>query len=123
MIARSDELVVWRYSLTETLVCPWGHLREHRSYTGRQATYDLRRLRRKGIIERFGGSRRYQLTGYGRRVAVLFTKADARVLAPGLVQLDPSLPADIVQRSPLAQAWRRLDRTLDDYINNQIIAA
>jgi hypothetical protein len=54
---------------------------------------------------------------------VLFTKAHARVLAPGLVQLDPNLPADIAQRSPLAQAWRKLDRTLDDYITRQIIAA
>lgn len=92
-------------------------------YTGRQATYDLRRLGRKGIIERLAGSRRYQLTDHGRRVAVLFTKAHARVLAPGLVQLDPDLPEDIAERSPLAQAWRKLDRTLDDYINHQIIAA
>src|SRR6202011_5085027 len=86
-------------------------------YTGRQATYDLRRLRRKGIICRIGGTRRYQLTEDGRRVAVLFTKTHSRVLAPGLVQLDPNLPPDIADRSHLAQAWRKLDRTLDDYIN------
>jgi hypothetical protein len=92
-------------------------------YTGRQATYDLRRLRRKGIICRIGGTRRYQLTDHGRAVAVLFTKTHGRVLAPGLAQLDLNLPADIAERSPLAQAWRTLDRTLDDYINRQIIAA
>jgi len=92
-------------------------------YTSRQATYDLRRLRRKGIIEHAGGTRRYRPTDDGRRVAVLFTKTHDRVLAPGLVQLDRNLPDDIAERSPLAQAWRRFDRTLDDYINHQIIAA
>jgi hypothetical protein len=69
-------------------------------YTSRQASYDLRRLRRKGIIERIAGTRRYQLTDQGRRVAVLFTKAHGRVLAPGLLQLDPNLPDDIAARPP-----------------------
>jgi hypothetical protein len=91
-------------------------------YTGRQATYDLRRLRRKGIIEH-SGPRRYQLTDDGRRIAVLFTKTHSRLLGPGLVQLDPNLPDDLAERSPLTQAWRKFDRTLDDYINRQIIAA
>jgi hypothetical protein len=52
------------------------------SYTSRQATYDLRRLRRKKLIERLPHSNRYQLTALGRRVAVLFTKAHERILAP-----------------------------------------
>ena len=92
-------------------------------YNSRQATYDLRRLRRKGIIMRIPHTNRYQLTPLGRRVAVLFTKTYGRVLAPGLVELDLSLPEGIARRSPLAQAWRNLDRSLDDYINNQLIAA
>lgn len=92
-------------------------------YTSRQATYDLRRLRRKNIITRVNGTRRYQLTDYGRPIAVLFTKAHGRVLAPGLTQLDPRLPDELAKRSPLAQAWRKLDTTLDDYITHQLIAA
>ena len=40
----------------------------------RQATYDLRCLKRKGLIEEAARHRRYQLTAVGRRVAVLFTK-------------------------------------------------
>ena len=92
-------------------------------YTSRQATYDLRRLKRKGTIEHAGSTRRYRLSAHGRRVAVLFTKAHSRILAPGLVQLDPNLPVDIARRSPLAQAWRKLDRVLDDYIDHQLIAA
>jgi hypothetical protein len=53
-------------------------------YSSRQATYDLRRLRRKGLINRVPGSHYNHLTPLGRRVAVLFTKAHGRVLAPGL---------------------------------------
>jgi hypothetical protein len=92
-------------------------------YTSRQATYDLRRLRRKGIIESIPHTHRYQLTPLGRRVAVLFTKAYGRVLAPGLVQLDLRLPAHVAQRSPLAQSWRGFDHALDDYITHQLTAA
>jgi hypothetical protein len=58
-------------------------------YTSLQATYDLRRLRRKQLIERLQHRNRYQLTNLGRRVAVLFTKAYGRLLAPGLAALDP----------------------------------
>jgi hypothetical protein len=92
-------------------------------YTSRQATYDLRRLRRKGIIASIPHSHRYQLTPHGRRVAVLFTKTYGRVLAPGLVQLDLRLPAHVAQRSPLAQSWRGFDHALDDYITHQLTAA
>ena len=94
-----------------------------RPYTARQATYDLRRLRRKGLITRLPRSQRYQLTSLGRRVAVLFTKAHSRVLAPGLALLDPALPPDIAPSSPLGQAWRRLDHALDDFIAGELVAA
>ena len=92
-------------------------------YTSRQATYDLRRLKRKGMIEKIPHTRRYQLTHLGRRVAVLFTKTYGRVLAPGLTVLDPSLPNDIAARSSLATAWRGLERALDDYIEAEMVAA
>ncbi len=58
-------------------------------YTSRQATYDLRRLKRKGLIVRLPGHHCYQLTPLGRRVAVLFTKVYGRVLAPGLADVRP----------------------------------
>ncbi len=41
-----------------------------RPYSARQMTYDLRRLRRKGFIVRTDGTRRYQLTPEGRRLAI-----------------------------------------------------
>ena len=92
-------------------------------YTSRQATYDLRRLKRQGIIRKLPGTHRYQLTNVGRRVAVLFTKTYARVLTPGLSALDPKLPDEIVTRSPLATAWRCMERTLDDFIDAGMTAA
>jgi hypothetical protein len=92
-------------------------------YTSRHATYDLRRLRRKGLIERIEHTHRYRLTVRGRAVAVLFTKAYGRVLGPGLAALDPGLPDDLVKRSPLATAWRRLDRALDQFLDDGLAAA
>jgi len=92
-------------------------------YTSRQATYDLRRLKRKGLIVRLSGHHRYQLTPLGRRVAVLFTKTYGRVLAPGLAALDPRLPPDVVRRSPLAIAWRQFDCALDNFISEALTTA
>jgi len=92
-------------------------------YTTRQATYDLRRLKRKGLILKTPHSHRYQLTTLGRRVAVLFTKTYGRVLAPGLILLDPKLPDHLKHRNPLATAWRQLDAALDDFTNRQLLAA
>jgi len=50
----------------------------------RQVTYDLRRPCRKGVLQRLDRTHRYVLTPYGRRVALLLTKVQARVLDPGL---------------------------------------
>lgn len=91
-------------------------------YTPRHATYDLRRLKRKGLIRRSHGNR-YQLTPLGRRVAVLFTKTYGRVLTPGLALLDPQLPADITHRTPLAMTWRAFERELDEFTSRSLIAA
>jgi hypothetical protein len=93
------------------------------TYSSRHATYDLRRLRRKQIITRIPGTHRYQLTGTGRAVAVLFTKAYGRILGPGLAVLDPGLPASIAQRSPLALAWKDLLRELDHFIDHGLAPA
>ncbi len=90
--------------------------------TPRPATYDLRRLQRKGLMVKRARTHRYQLTSLGRRVAVLFTKTYGRVLAPGLSALDPRLPEDVGARRPLTLAWLSLERTLDHYIEAQLTA-
>jgi len=92
-------------------------------YTSHQATYDLRRLIRKGLIVKIPRTRRYQLTPVGRRVAVLFTKTYGRVLAPGLGTLNPHLPETVAGRSPLAVAWHRFERALNNFIEGNLVAA
>ena len=92
-------------------------------YTSRHATYDLRRLRRKQVIERLPGTHRYRLTPHGRAIAVLFTKAYGRILTPGLTALSTALPSELTRRSPLASAWRELDHALGQHITAGLAAA
>ncbi len=92
-------------------------------YTSRQMTYDLRRLRRNGLLTRIEGSHRYQLTAQGRRLAVFFAKTYARVVTPSLAELDPALPDEIANRTPLARSWRAYERALEQRIADAAIAA
>ena len=66
-------------------------------YSSAQMTYDLRRLRLKGLIERIGKSHRYRLTDLGLRVVTFFTKLNHRLFAPGFAALlpDQALPSDL----------------------------
>jgi hypothetical protein len=73
-------------------------------------TYDLRRLRLHQLIQRLPHSNRYQVTEFGLKVAVLFTRTYARVLRTGLAELQStSAPAD----SKLATAFLRLKTLID----------
>ena len=92
-------------------------------YGPRQMTYDLRRLRRKGFIQRIPRTQRYQLTAEGRRLAVFLTKTYTRIVNPSLAELDPALPADIAARTPLATAWRAFEHALQTRINDAAITA
>ena len=92
-------------------------------YSARQMTYDLRRLRRKGLVHRVHGSQRYELTDHGRRIAVFFTKTYTRILNPSLTELDPALPDEIAKRSPLARAWRAFEQALDARIADANLTA
>jgi DNA-binding transcriptional ArsR family regulator len=63
------------------------------TYTASQMTYDLRRLRRKGLIRRVPRSNSYILTPDGIRVAIFYTKLYGRLLRPLLaVDYPPSSP-------------------------------
>jgi hypothetical protein len=92
-----------------------------RGYTAARMTYDLRRLRLHGLIQRVPSRNRYHLTLMGRRVALFFSKTLARILRPALARLDPALPADATDR--LAAAWRNLDQAVDAHIQDARIAA
>jgi hypothetical protein len=80
------------------------------AYTTAQMSYDLRRLRMKGLIVRLPGTNSYALTPDGQRVAIFYTKVHDRLLRP-LTAAD-RIPAPL----PLRQALR----TIDTYVNNYI---
>jgi len=92
-------------------------------YTSAQASYDLRRLRLKGFIERIEGTNTYRLTIHGLRIATFFTQLAARVLIPALTDLAtlarPSPPAT---RSTIT-AWRAYEHELDQLLRTTRLAA
>jgi hypothetical protein len=83
-------------------------------------TYDLRRLRLHGLIERRPRTHRYHLTPDGRRAALFFTRAYARLFRSGLAQI---MPAATPANSPLRAAFDQLDRAIDRAcIANKLVA-
>ncbi len=75
-------------------------------------TYDLRRLRLHGLIERVPNSHRYRLTPFGLKTALFYSRTYQRLLCRGLSELhDPRL----LESSPLAADFARLQKTLDSY--------
>jgi hypothetical protein len=87
--------------------------------TAGRMTYDLRRLRLHGLIQRIPGTHRYQVTHFGLRAAFFFTRTHQRLLRPGLATaLDPWPDG-----TPLRRQFDRLDTTIDELINNAKLAA
>ncbi len=63
-------------------------------------TYQLRRLRLHGFIERLPRKHRYQVTPFGLRIALFFTRTYVSLLRPGLSQIvSPKPPGDTRLRS------------------------
>ena len=54
------------------------------SITPGRITYDLRRLRLHGFIERLSKTHRYPVTEFGLRASLFFTRVPARILRSGL---------------------------------------
>jgi hypothetical protein len=90
------------------------------TYPAGRMTYDLRRLRLHGIIERIPRSHRYQLTPGGLRIALFFSRTYARVLRPTLAEFMP-------QASPSAARIRdacdRLQCAIDERCHEQRLVA
>jgi len=72
-----------------------------------QASYDLTRLRRNGLITRVEGRNLYRLTDDGLAFAVFYTKVHNRLLRPLMATAPPTTPP------PLRAALR----TIDQHIN------
>jgi hypothetical protein len=87
-------------------------LHDH-EYTTSQMTYDLRRLRLHGLIERIPHTNTYTLTTDGTRVAVFYNKVHDRVLRPLLAAPDhPPAPIE------LRRAMSTIDRIVAESVTN-----
>ena len=83
-----------------------------KDYSSSQMSYDLRRLRLHGLIDRVPGTNRYVLTSEGIRVAVFYTKLHSRLLGPLLDADKPPAPLE------LRRALGTVERVLGDYVSN-----
>jgi hypothetical protein len=92
-------------------------------YSPGKMTYDLRRLRLKGIIHRIKHSNRYMVTPYGYRVALFMTKINARLFRPAYAALNPDNKENIP--NPLLNAFRKVDQEIEKLLtkNNLKYAA
>jgi hypothetical protein len=88
--------------------------------TSGQITYDLRRLRLHGLIERIPHTFRYQVTDTGLRSARFLTRVHDRLWRTGLAHItDPSPPLP----SPLRAADRAYQAAIDDLTRQAGLAA
>jgi predicted MarR family transcription regulator len=86
-------------------------------YSRGQASYDLRRLRLKGLVVKRPRSNTYDLTADGRRFALFYTKVHDRVLAPLITADRPPAPPE------LSNALQVIDTHADAYATRAGAAA
>jgi hypothetical protein len=85
-----------------------------------RGSYDLRRLRLHGLIERIPKTHRYRVTDTGLHHAMFLTRIHNRLLRTGTAQLsDPNPPTT----TPLRTAARTYDTALDDLTRQAGLAA
>ncbi|HEX9541233.1 MAG TPA: hypothetical protein VGA04_23965 [Streptosporangiaceae bacterium] len=84
----------------------------HRPYSMNQASYDLSRLARNGLITRIPARNRYTLTRDGLLFAHFYTKVYDHILRPLMAPDRPNAPPE------LAAALATLDQLVADHIAN-----
>src|SRR6266700_1927483 len=94
--------------------------RDPESVSQGAVTYQLRRLRLHGLIERLPNSFRYRVTEFGFRAALFFTRVYNRILRPGLAAALPNLRA---VDAPLKRAFDHIDTRVSEWINQTQLAA
>ncbi len=77
------------------------------SLTQGKMTYDLRRLRLHGLIERMPGTHRYLVTDFGFHAAIVLRRAHDRLLRPALAA------ARTPDHSGMAAALAQVDKAVD----------
>jgi len=83
-------------------------------------TYDLRRLRLHGLIERIPHTHRYRMTSEGIRAALFFTRTYDRILRTGLSHIAPVAPA---ANSALPKLFDKLEKAVEKFCDDAMIAA
>lgn len=90
--------------------------REPDTYSAGAMTYDLRRLRLHGLIERVPRSHRYRITATGAQVAMFYARLYTRALRPAC-SLQPSGSARALR------AFHHLDAALANFLEEVKLAA
>ena len=83
-------------------------------------TYDLRRLRLHGLIQRIPRTRRYEVTEQGLRYALFLTRAYDRLLRPGLAVV---LPDQAATESTLRSSFRHLEAAMAQHVEQAQLAS
>ncbi len=87
--------------------------------TAGQLSYDLRRLRHHGLVQRIDGTHRYTVTDHGLHLALFLTRAHSRLIRTGL--------SDILDHTAMPTPIRRhlntLTTAVDEYARQQKLAA
>ena len=91
-----------------------------KALTAGRMTYQLRRLRLHGLIERLSGTHRYRVTEQGLRIALFFTRVNARLFRPGLAVVMPDPAQD---DAPLRRAFTQLERAMDQWCEEAKLVA
>ena len=89
-------------------------------YTAGRITYDLRRLRLHGLIERIPKTHRYRITAKGLRTAIFYTNLYNRTLRTGMAIISPACTNPDL---PMAKSIRAAEATLDKWYQHEKIAA
>jgi len=74
-------------------------------------SYELRRLRQRGLIERLPKTHRYHVTSFGLRAAVFYSRLHAHLFRPALATI---IPAHTPDNSRVRAAFNTLDQLLGD---------
>jgi hypothetical protein len=90
-------------------------------YTSGRMSYDLRRLRLRGLIARIPGTQRYIVTTYGLKVAFFYSKVHIRILRPGWAALANDGSTDIPR--PISSILKKLDAEVDQLCNDAQLRA
>jgi len=92
-------------------------LPEEQMTSGRMS-YDLRRLRLHGLIQRIAGTQRYRFTPLGLKSALFYSRLYQRVIRPGLSHLQ----SNGSQNSRLTKAFQGFEKELTAYFEMQFAA-